>query len=86
MGLLSQGQPLDWEETSKYAKYVCGRGIAQFINIYNHSKDRADACFKWGDEVSISFLIFITSSFQLQSNMSLSLDHPLILLSKTLFL
>ena len=52
MGLLSQGKPLDWDETKKYAKYVRERGIAQFINIYHESKDRADACFKWGDEVS----------------------------------
>uniref|UniRef100_A0A6G1S840 Glutamate--cysteine ligase n=1 Tax=Aceria tosichella TaxID=561515 RepID=A0A6G1S840_9ACAR len=51
MGLLSQGRPLNWDETKRYAKFVQERGIAQFINIYNRSKDRADAPFKWGDEV-----------------------------------
>lgn len=53
MGLLSQGKPLDWDETKRYAKYVQERGIAQFINIYNESKNRADGPFKWGDEVSL---------------------------------
>lgn len=56
MGLLSQGKPLDWDETKKYAKYVQERGIAQFINIYNESKDKAYAPFKWGDEVSDNLL------------------------------
>lgn len=51
MGLLSQGKPLDWEETRKYAKYVQERGIAQFINVYHEAKNRADGPFKWGDEV-----------------------------------
>lgn len=53
MGLLSQGRPLNWDETKRYAKYVQERGIAQFINIYHRSKDRADAPFKWGDEVCV---------------------------------
>lgn len=53
MGLLSQGRPLDWEETRKYAKYVQERGIAQFINVYHESKERADGPFKWGDEVCL---------------------------------
>lgn len=56
MGLLSQGRPLNWDETKKYAKYVQERGIAQFINIYNESKNRADGPFKWGDEVRTSSL------------------------------
>ena len=61
MGLLSQGRPLDWDETKKYAKYVQERGIAQFINIYNRSKNRADAPFKWGDEVSSIVLAILSS-------------------------
>jgi hypothetical protein len=61
MGLLSQGRPLNWDETKKYAKFVQERGIAQFINIYHRSKDRADAPFKWGDEVgSFSMLNGVT--------------------------
>lgn len=58
MGLLSQGKPLDWDETKKYAKYVQERGIAQFINIYNESKERADGPFKWGDEVEYILVKF----------------------------
>jgi len=51
MGLLSSGKPLEWDETKKYLKFVQERGVSQFINIYNLSKDRADGPFKWGDEV-----------------------------------
>lgn len=58
MGLLSQGKPLDWDETKKYAKYVQERGIAQFINVYNESKERADGPFKWGDEVEYILVKF----------------------------
>lgn len=58
MGLLSQGKPLKWDETKKYAKFVQERGIAQFINIYNKSKDRADGPFKWGDEVEYILIKF----------------------------
>ena len=51
MGLLSEGLPLSWEETKKYADHVRKHGILQFINIYNRLKDRANDCLKWGDEV-----------------------------------
>lgn len=61
MGLLSQGKPLNWDETKKYAKFVQERGIAQFINIYNKSKDRADGPFKWGDEVEYIVIKFLHS-------------------------
>lgn len=63
MGLLSQGKPLNWDETKKYAKYIQERGIAQFINVYNESKNRADGPFKWGDEVS--FLHLSSQAIQL---------------------
>lgn len=58
MGLLSQGKPLDWDETKKYAKVVQEKGIDQFINVYNASKHRADAPFKWGDEVEYILVKF----------------------------
>ncbi|KAK7930773.1 hypothetical protein WMY93_007168 [Mugilogobius chulae] len=35
MGLLSQGSPLNWEETKKYADHIRKHGIIQFLNIYN---------------------------------------------------
>ena len=52
MGLLSQGSPLNWEETKKYADHIRKHGIIQFLNIYNKVKDRQKDVLKWGDEVS----------------------------------
>lgn len=51
MGLLSQGSPLNWEETKKYADHIRKHGIIQFLNIYNKLKDRQKDVLKWGDEV-----------------------------------
>uniref|UniRef100_A0A8C2E8L7 Glutamate--cysteine ligase n=1 Tax=Cyprinus carpio TaxID=7962 RepID=A0A8C2E8L7_CYPCA len=51
MGLLSQGSPLNWEETNKHADHVRKHGILQFLNIYNKVKDRQKDVLKWGDEV-----------------------------------
>lgn len=53
MGLLTQGQPLNWEETKKHAEHVRIHGIQQFIHLYQRLKDRKDECLKWGDEVGI---------------------------------
>lgn len=51
MGLLSQGSPLNWEETKKYADHIRKHGIIQFLNIYNKVKERQKDVLKWGDEV-----------------------------------
>ena len=51
MGLLSQGSPLNWEETKKYADHIRKHGIIQFLNIYNKLKERQKDVLKWGDEV-----------------------------------
>uniref|UniRef100_A0A672RSD9 Glutamate--cysteine ligase n=1 Tax=Sinocyclocheilus grahami TaxID=75366 RepID=A0A672RSD9_SINGR len=51
MGLLSQGSPLNWEETKKHADHVRKHGILQFLNIYNKVKERQRDVLKWGDEV-----------------------------------
>lgn len=53
MGLLSQGSPLNWVETKKYADHVRKHGILQFLNIYNKVKDRQKDVLKWGDEVRL---------------------------------
>lgn len=53
MGLLSQGSPLNWEETKKHADHVRKHGILQFLNIYNKVKDRQKDVLKWGDEVRL---------------------------------
>lgn len=55
MGLLSQGSPLNWTETKKYADHVRKHGILQFLNIYHKVKDRQKDVLKWGDEVSELF-------------------------------
>jgi glutamate--cysteine ligase catalytic subunit len=51
MGLLTQGRPLTWDETKKYAQYIREHGVEQFIHIYKKLKDRRNDCLKWGDEV-----------------------------------
>ena len=60
MGLLTQGKPLDWEETKKHAEHVRLHGIRQFINLYKRLKDRQDPCLKWGDEVRTITFRFVT--------------------------
>ncbi len=51
MGLLSEGSPLSWEETKKWADHVRKHGIIQFINQYKRLKDRSKDVLRWGDEV-----------------------------------
>ncbi|CAF1306237.1 unnamed protein product [Rotaria sordida] len=58
MGLLTQGHPLDWEETKKYAQFIREHGIEQFIHIYKKLKDRRNDCLKWGDEVEFLMVRF----------------------------
>ncbi|XP_078069377.1 glutamate--cysteine ligase catalytic subunit isoform X3 [Mustelus asterias] len=58
MGLLSEGSPLNWEETKKYADHVRKHGIIQFLNIYHKVKDRQKDVLKWGDEVEYMLLSF----------------------------
>jgi len=53
MGLLSEGEPLSWEETKKLADHIRRHGIVQFINQYHRLKDRSKDCLMWGDEVGI---------------------------------
>jgi len=56
MGLLSEGEPLSWEETKKYSRHIRRHGILQFINQYHRLKDRSKDCLMWGDEV-ITFAV-----------------------------
>ncbi|CAL8143842.1 unnamed protein product [Orchesella dallaii] len=58
MGLLSEGSPLTWEETKKWAKHVKSNGIQQFINSYHRLKDRQGDSLKWGDEVEYIIVKF----------------------------
>ena len=38
MGLLSEGQPLDWEEMKEWQEHVRKYGVEQFIRLYNRLK------------------------------------------------
>ena len=40
MGLLSEGQPLDWEEMKDWQTHVRKYGVEQFIRLYNRLKVR----------------------------------------------
>ncbi|KAM4679809.1 glutamate--cysteine ligase catalytic subunit isoform 1-T1 [Amazona ochrocephala] len=58
MGLLSQGSPLSWEETRRYAEHVRKHGILQFLHIYRALRDRHKDVLKWGDEVEYMLVKF----------------------------
>lgn len=53
MGLLTEGNPLSWEETKALAEHVRQHGIEQFINLYKNLQDRTGDVLKWGDEVCV---------------------------------
>ncbi|XP_028915080.1 glutamate--cysteine ligase catalytic subunit [Ornithorhynchus anatinus] len=58
MGLLSQGSPLSWEETKRYAHHVRRHGVLQFLHIYHTVKERHKDVLKWGDEVEYMLVSF----------------------------
>lgn len=51
MGLLSEGEPLSWEDTHKYADHVRQHGVEQFVHLYNRLNARRGDVLKWGDEI-----------------------------------
>jgi hypothetical protein len=62
MGLLYLGSPLVWDEAKQYADHVRTYGIAQFLYIWDHLKDKQGNELLWGDEVcldSISSFLYI---------------------------
>ena len=40
MGLLSEGEPLPWDETKKWADHVRKHGVLQFIELYKKLETR----------------------------------------------
>lgn len=58
MGLLSEGRPLNWDETKKFADHVREHGVIQFINLYKRLRDRQGDVLKWGDEVEYIIVKF----------------------------
>ncbi|XP_015364646.1 PREDICTED: glutamate--cysteine ligase [Diuraphis noxia] len=58
MGLLTEGQPLSWDETKQLADHVRQHGIDQFLNLYHQLLDRKGDILKWGDEVEYIIVKF----------------------------
>lgn len=58
MGLLTTGEPLNWQETKKNSNLVRKKGIEQFIRLYKTFKSRNNDSFKYGDEVEYSLIKF----------------------------
>lgn len=38
MGLLSEGEPMDWQEMKRWQQHVRQYGVEQFIRLYNKLK------------------------------------------------
>lgn len=68
MGLLTEGNPLNWDESESKCDYVRHHGIEQFINLYNKNKDRTGDDLKWGDEVIPPFWILASMNLTLISD------------------
>ena len=51
MGLLTAGQPMEWEEMKPWQEHVRKHGVEQFIRLFNRLKDETGKVLKWGDEV-----------------------------------
>lgn len=58
MGLLSEGNPLTWDETKALTEHVRAHGVEQFINLYSKLQDRTGDILKWGDEVEYIIVKF----------------------------
>lgn len=61
MGLLTEGSPLSWEDTKKYADHVRKHGIQQFLNLYHKRQGRTKDVLYWGDEVSATSVLLSPS-------------------------
>jgi len=56
MGLLSEGEPIDWQDMKSLQQHVRQYGVEQFIRHYNKLKDDSRRGLKWGDEVEYSIV------------------------------
>jgi hypothetical protein len=50
MGLLSEGQPLNWIEIKAVLEQIQTYAVDQLIRIYNKCKNRQGDAFTWGDD------------------------------------
>lgn len=68
MGLLSEGEPLPWNETKKWADHVRQHGVLQFIELYKKLETR---------KVSNPFNSFPTEDKIVHEiDLLLQLNHP----------
>ena len=68
MGLLSEGEPLPWNETKKWADHVRQHGVLQFIELYKKLETR---------KVSNPFNSFPTEDKIVHEiDLLLKLNHP----------
>ena len=65
MGLLTEGTPLDWSQSSPYRSRVRRDGVEQFLAVFNSAKHFSNHGLKWGDEVEYTLLKFDNKSVKL---------------------
>nr|XP_054486515.1 glutamate--cysteine ligase catalytic subunit isoform X9 [Agelaius phoeniceus] len=78
MGLLSQGSPLSWEETRRYAEHVRRHGILQFLHIYRALRDRHKDVLKWGDEGGAGMPHLVLSSLAACASQKTEVEYMLV--------
>ena len=57
MGLLTEGEPLSSEETTKISGYIREHGVTQFLNTWRRVKDIANDELRFGDEIECGIYV-----------------------------
>ena len=57
MGLLTVGEPLSSEETTKVSNYIREHGVTQFLNTWRRVKDIANDELRFGDEIECGIYV-----------------------------
>ena len=57
MGLLTEGEPLNSEETTKVSSYIREHGVTQFLNTWRRVKDIANDELRFGDEIECGIYV-----------------------------
>jgi len=57
MGLLTEGEPLSSEETTKISGYIREHGVTQFLNTWRRVKDIVNDELKYGDEIECGIYV-----------------------------
>ena len=51
MGLLVEGEPIRFDKSKQYLKYVRTHGVIQFLSTWNRVKHLSNDVLLWGDEI-----------------------------------